>query len=192
MQANFARSLAAVLRHEGGYVNNPKDKGGPTNKGITLATFRKYVKPGGTVDDLKRITDAQVAKCYRSIYWDGVRGDALPSGLDYAVFDYAVNSGVSRASKAIQTILGVTVDGDIGPKTILAARSTDGVKIINALCDQRIAFLKSLSNWATFGGGWQTRVADVREDAIQLVQPSPRPSLLSIIIDLILKLFRKK
>ena len=99
MQSNFARALANVLVHEGGFVNHPKDPGGATNKGITIATFRKWVKRDGTIDDLKNISAADVAKVYRKHYWDKVRGDDLPSGVDYAVFDYAVNSGPGRAAK---------------------------------------------------------------------------------------------
>jgi lysozyme family protein len=182
MNANFARALAAVLQHEGGYVDHPKDPGGPTNKGVTLATYRKLVEPNGTAEDLKRITDAQVASIYRSAYWDVIRGDDLPAGLDYAVFDYAVNSGPARAAKSLQGVLGVAADGIIGPVTLAAAQAANPIATINALCDRRLAFLKSLSTWATFGKGWQRRVDDVREDAIQLTAappsipaPIPRP-----------------
>jgi lysozyme family protein len=168
MNANFARSLASVLRHEGGYVNHPNDPGGPTNRGITLATFRKWVKKDGSANDLKRITDEQVAKIYRSVYWNGIKGDDLPGGIDYAVLDFAVNSGPTRAAKALQAVLGVEQDGAIGPVTLAAARAADPIKVVKALCDQRMAFLRKLSNWPTFGKGWTSRVEDVRFDAIQL------------------------
>ena len=168
MNANFARSLASVLRHEGGYSNHPEDKGGPTNLGITLATFRKWVKKDGTVADLKSMTREQAAKCYRAVYWNGIKGDDLPGGIDYAVFDFAVNSGPTRAAKALQAVLGVEQDGAIGPVTLAAARAADPIKVVKALCDQRMAFLRKLSNWPTFGKGWSSRVEDVRFDAIQL------------------------
>ena len=178
MNANFARSLASVLRHEGGYSNHPEDKGGPTNRGITLATFRKWVKKDGTANDLKRITEDQVAKIYRSVYWNGVKGDDLPGGIDYAVFDYAVNSGPARAAKALQGVLGVAVDGIIGPVTIAAAKAADPIKVIAALCDQRMKFLRNLSTWPTFGKGWTSRVEDVRLDAIQLTTKPTGPVIL--------------
>lgn len=189
MQSNFARALANVLVHEGGFVNHPKDPGGATNKGITIATFRKWVKRDGTIDDLKNISAADVAKVYRKHYWDKVRGDDLPSGVDYAVFDYAVNSGPGRAAKALQSVVGATLDGAVGPETIGKASAFNPAVVVNRLCDERLAFLKRLSTWGTFGKGWSNRVAGVREDALHMiafatpsnsptepVSPSPKPS----------------
>lgn len=174
MDRNFARALPLVLSHEGGYSNHPMDKGGPTNKGVTLATFRAYVKPGGTVADLKAITDEQVATVYYRHYWAAVNAQALPSGVDYAVFDFAVNSGPSRAAKYLQAILGVEQDGRVGPKTIAAANAKDARAVINGLCDARLAFLKRITSggkllWDTFGKGWDRRVSDVRRDALLMV-----------------------
>ena len=125
MEANFQRALALVLKHEGGFADHPSDPGGATNKGITLKTFRQYVKHNGTVADLKRITDAQVATVYKLHYWNKVKGDDLPAGVDYAVFDFAVNSGPKRAAEYLQSLLLVKVDGIIGPQTIAAAKRAD-------------------------------------------------------------------
>lgn len=174
MDRNFARALPLVLSHEGGFSNHAADPGGATNKGVTLATFRAYVKPGGTVADLKAITDEQVATVYYRHYWAAVNAQALPSGIDYAVFDFAVNSGPSRAAKYLQAILGVEQDGRVGPKTIAAAERTDARKVINRLCDNRLAFLKRITSggkllWNTFGKGWDRRVSDVRRDALLMV-----------------------
>jgi lysozyme family protein len=168
MIRNFERSLSLVLKHEGGFVNHPRDPGGATNLGITIATFRRYVNAKGTVDDLKRLTTAQAAKCYRKQYWDAIKGDDLPDGLDYAVFDFAVNSGPGRAAKHLQTALGVTPDGKIGPVTISAARDTFKAGTIAKLCDSRMAFLKGLKTWPTFGKGWTRRVSDVRRVALDM------------------------
>lgn len=206
MESNFQRSLSLVLKWEGGFVNHPKDPGGATNKGITLATFRRYIDKTGTVDDLKRITDAQVAKVYREQYWDAVKGDDLPSGVDYAVFDFAVNSGPSRAAKYLQAAVGVTQDGKIGPVTIAAAKRMNAVDLVAAICAKRMAFLKGLSTWPTFGKGWTNRVNDVVREAAKMVsetstspQPapetgihaSPKPSLLSLLLSFLSKLFRR-
>lgn len=174
MDRNFQRALPLVLKHEGGFVNHPRDPGGPTNKGVTLATFRAYVKPNGTVEDLKNITDEQVATVYYRHYWAAVNAPALPSGLDYAVFDFAVNSGPSRAAKYLQAILGVEQDGRVGPKTIAAAKAKDTRAVINGLCDARLAFLKRITSggkrlWDTFGRGWERRVSEVRRDALLMV-----------------------
>lgn len=169
MEANFDRALSEVLKHEGGFVNHPDDPGGATNKGITIAVYRKWVDKNGSVEDLKRISDATVAHIYRKHYWNAVRGDGLPSGVDYAVFDFAVNSGVSRAVKFLQTILKVPVDGRVGPVTLAAANRGVPDALINQYCDRRLAFLKALRTWATFGKGWGRRVASVRAAALGMV-----------------------
>lgn len=177
MNANFARALPLVLRHEGGFVNHPSDPGGATNKGITIATFRKWVKRNGTVADLKAITDQQVAKIYRKHYWDKVKGDDLPAGIDYVTFDFAVNSGPRRAAKFLQEVLRVKADGVIGPVTIEAARRAPAINVIHALCDRRLDFLRRLKTWPVFKDGWQARVLGVRNDALHMAaQAAPTPS----------------
>lgn len=173
MDRNFERALSAVLKHEGGFVDHPKDPGGATNKGVTLANFRAFVKPSGTVDDLKKITTAQAGTVYRRHYWDKVMASDLPDGVDYAVFDFAVNSGPSRATKFLQAIVGVPQDGVIGPKTIAAAKAVPAATLIDKYCDKRLSFLKRLSTFATFGKGWTSRVKGVRELAKQLAQQPP-------------------
>lgn len=176
---NFEKSLKEVLKHEGGFVDHPKDPGGATNKGITIATFRKWMGKDSTVEQLKRITDDQVAHIYRKAYWNAVKGDELPSGIDYAVFDFGVNSGPARAIKYLQTVLSVTADGKIGPMTIAAAKSANASQVINALCDRRLEFLKALKTFATFGKGWTNRVLGVRISALDMVKAvytAPKPT----------------
>lgn len=166
--ATFDRALAAVLKHEGGFVNHPKDPGGATNKGITLGTFRRWLKNDATVADLKKITPEQVARIYRLHYWNAIRGDDLPAGLDYAVFDFAVNSGPSRAARYLQGLIGVKADGKIGPATLKAIRTHFSRELIHALCDQRMSFLRRLKTFPTFGKGWTRRVDGVRALALKL------------------------
>jgi lysozyme family protein len=173
MNRNFQRALALVLKHEGGYVDHPKDPGGATNKGITIATFRRYVKRDGTKDDLRRISDADVKPIYKTKYWDKVRGDDLPDGLDYAVFDFAVNSGTGRAPKYLQRVLGVAQDGVIGPTTLKAAHNANVEFAIDRLCDDRMAFLRGLSTFSTFGRGWTSRVSGVRIEAQRMAKRWP-------------------
>ncbi len=173
MDRNFARALPLVLKHEGGWADNPKDPGGATMKGVTLATFRRYVKADASKADLRAISDEQVATVYYRHYWAAVNAQALPSGIDYAVFDFAVNSGPARAAKYLQSIAGVSVDGRVGPQTIEAVSAMDAAKVINKLCDARISFLRKLKHWPTFGNGWTRRVDDVRRDALAMVgQPA--------------------
>jgi lysozyme family protein len=170
MDRNFSRALSSVLKHEGGFVNHPRDPGGATNKGVTIATFRRYVKKNGTVADLKAISDAQLAQVYRKHYWDAVKGDDLPDGVDYAVFDFAVNSGPSRAARYLQGGMGVVIDGQIGPATIRAAQKYNSSEIVNRLCDDRMEFLKGLKTWRTFGKGWTRRVDGVRKEALEMAR----------------------
>jgi len=174
MDRNFGRALSCVLEDEGGFVNDPHDPGGATNKGITLATFRRYVSKSATVDDLKHLTTAQAGKIYRKRYWDAVKGDDLPDGVDYAVFDFAVNSGQSRAAKYLQTIVGVPADGKIGPQTLAAVKATSSIVIISMLCDRRLDFLQGLKTWPHYKNGWTDRVHGVREVALEMV-PSNKP-----------------
>lgn len=159
--------IPRILKHEGGFVNHPSDPGGATNKGITLRTFRRYIKPGGTVDDLRRLTTEQAVVVYKRRYWDAVLADMLPIGVDYVVADFAVNSGPRRAAQYLQrSIGGIAVDGKIGPQTIGAVRAADPADLINEICDRRLAFLRRLRHWPNFGRGWTARVAGVRHDAL--------------------------
>lgn len=176
MQGNFEQSLKEVLKHEGGWSDHPKDPGGATNFGITIATFRKWIDKDATKDELRKITDDQVAHIYRKVYWNAVRGDELPSGLDYAVFDFGVNSGPSRAIKYLQAVLGVEQDGKIGPVTLQAVHKADVDDVIDALCDRRLAFLRALKTWPTFGKGWGSRVAGVRAKALTMAAAGYKPS----------------
>lgn len=175
MDRNFARALALVLKSEGGWSDNPADPGGATMKGVTLANFRRYVKADAGKADLKTIGDDQVATVYRRFYWDAVGGAELPDGVDYAVFDFAVNSGPGRAAKYLQATVGVSQDGRIGPATLAAAKAKPAGVVIDQLCDARLAFLKRLPTWATFGRGWSDRVKSVRAQALLMSGPAPAP-----------------
>lgn len=164
--SRFQACLAEVLRHEGGYADHPADPGGATNMGITLATLSDWRGRPVTKQEVRDLTVAEAGEIYRARYWQPIRGDALPPGVDLAVFDFAVNSGPARAVKALQSVLGVAQDGIIGPATLAALASAPGaVEVITDLCDARMRFLRSLSTWPTFGGGWTRRVAEVEAAA---------------------------
>lgn len=169
MKDNFAAVLPLVLKHEGGYVNHPRDPGGETNKGITWRTYAAWRRSQGLPEQsVRHITNEEVRAIYKAQYWDAVRGDDLPSGLDYAVFDFAVNSGPSRAAKFLQRQIGVPQDGVIGSHT-LSAIPADALPVIRSLCDARLAWLRTLKTWGTFGRGWTARVQDVKEIATGMV-----------------------
>lgn len=159
MKENYAQALKQVLKYEGGYVDHPKDPGGPTNKGVTQAVYDEWQKSQNLpTQSVRNINDATVAAIYKQQYWDRIRGDDLPAGVDFAVFDYAVNSGVSRAAKTLQGVVGVTQDGVVGPATIEATKTYVAMAVTN----KRLAFMQSLSIWSTFGKGWTARIADVK------------------------------
>ena len=178
--ANFERSLAAVLKHEGGYVNHPKDPGGATNMGIThktLAAWRKVESV--TRADVRNLTLSEARQIYRAQYWAPIKGDQLPLGLDYAVFDFGVNSGVGRAVRFLQQLLksmGLydgAIDGLIGAKSLQALAGIDDVDaLIIAYNERRLTFLKRLKGWSTFGKGWKRRVAEVQDLAVDLAEGS--------------------
>ncbi|MAK51058.1 glycosyl hydrolase 108 family protein [Marinobacter sp.] len=157
MLENFVKSLETVLKHEGGYVDHPKDPGGRTNMGITQAVYEKYLNRTVTEEEMKNIKIGDVRIIYKENYWDKIKGDDLPSGVDFCVFDWAVNSGVSRASKALQKIIGAKADGVIGPNTLKAVESADSEVIIQQLTEAREDFYKRLSTFDTFGKGWLSR-----------------------------------
>ena len=167
MKDNFAACLPEILRHEGGWADHPKDPGGATMKGVTLATYRKY-KPGATKAQLRAISDADLAMIYRGGYWNKVKGDDLPAGLDLVAFDAAVNSGPGRGARWLQEALGVNPDGVIGPKTIAAANAAHKDAVIDRACDLRLGFLRQLGTWKTFGKGWTRRVEGVRDTASKM------------------------
>ena len=168
MEMNFKSALKHVLVHEGGWADHPRDPGGATMKGVTLAVFRRHFGENKSKDDLRNITDEQLEQIYRSGYWNKCRCDDLPSGVDYAVFDAAVNSGPGRGAKWLQAAVGATQDGGIGPNTLSKVGEHDPIQVINAMCDRRLSFLRSLSNWSTFGTGWGRRVEGVRATALAM------------------------
>jgi len=165
MNENWEMAFQMVLKHEGGYVNNPKDPGGMTNLGVTKKVWEEYV--GHSVDEniMRGLTPDMVQPLYKKNYWDRIKGDQLPDGVDYAAYDLAVNSGVGRAAKYLQQIAGVPADGIIGPKSLEAIKACPAEEVVDALCDMRLEFLKRLPTWTTFGKGWERRVVEVKQKA---------------------------
>lgn len=183
--------IPRILRHEGGWSDHPRDPGGATNMGVTIGTLKRLridIDGDGDSDivDLRKLSVSDAVRVYKFEYWDKVSADLLPDGVDYAVADFAVNSGPSRAAKMLQRVVGVKEDGVIGAKTLAAVHNVDPAKIVNRLCDGRLAFLRHLSTWPTFGRGWGARVEGVRREALRDIatsperewspKPDPRPS----------------
>jgi len=165
MKANFDAALKAILHHEGGFVNHPSDPGGMTNLGVTKKVWEEWV--GHEVDEkaMRALTPELVGPMYKAKYWDKIKGDDLPEGVDYAVFDAAVNSGPGRAAKWLQSCVGVEPDGGIGPKTLAAVAAFDPKELVEDYAKRRLSFLMDLPHWGTFGKGWGRRVAEVQSTA---------------------------
>lgn len=172
MRDNFSRSYAAALKEEGGFSNHPKDPGGATMRGVTQRVYDAYrINKGEYKQPVRQISDAEVRDIFKRQYWDAVKADELPAGVDYAVFDFAINSGPSRAVKELQRIVGETQDGVIGQRTLAAAaRHPDKQKLIDAYQDRRLAFVRSLRGHATFGKGWEARIKRVRTLAKEMAR----------------------
>lgn len=153
MKQNYNDCLNRLLKDEGGYTNDPNDNGGPTNFGITLADYRKYIKKTGTAADVKDMTVDQAKSIYKSKYWNALDCDNLSSGVDYTVLDYGVNSGLGRPRKALQKFKDKT-----------------GTDLINAVNDERTAFLRAIGvgHNAKFLNGWMARVKRVRTYSLQI------------------------
>ena len=166
MKDNFDECLKMLLHHEGGYVNHPKDPGGETNLGVTKRVYEKW---GGT-KDMKDLTVEDVAPIYKKEYWDRCKCDDLASGLDYVVFDWAVNSGTGRSAKAVQKICGAAQDGAIGPKTLALVNGQNTEYMIEQFGKIRQEFYESLKTFDTFGKGWTRRNKEATETALKMIE----------------------
>ena len=179
MTDRFAACLARVLQHEGGFTNHPRDPGGMTNLGVTRRVWAEWTKR--RVDDvdeqeMRDLLPENVETLYLERYWRVCRCDELPAGLDYVVFDCAVNSGPGRSAKLLQEALGVKADGHIGPGTIGAARASGATGIVHDAINSRLDYLRGLmSTWDAFGRGWERRCEEVRAAALEMADHGDEP-----------------
>ena len=169
MQKNYDKCLETILHHEGGYVNHPKDPGGETNLGVTKRVYEEW---GGT-KNMKDLQVSDVAPIYKKNYWDKMKGDDLPGGLDLCVFDFGVNAGPGRAAKYLQKMIGTVVDGAIGPNTLAKLDSYVKEHTIQETIEKyqsmRQEYYESLSTFSTFGKGWTRRVEETTTLAHKLI-----------------------
>ena len=172
MRDNFDKCFELMLAHEGGYVDHPKDPGGRTNLGVTQRVWEEWMGRPVSEKEMKALTPTMVKPLYKRKYWDAVRADDLVAGVDYAVFDVAVNSGPGRAIKFLQSCVGATPDGGFGSITmglVRKAQDENTAELIAKYSDTRLQFLKSLKTWSTFGKGWERRVNEVEEKALKML-----------------------
>jgi len=136
--------------------------------GVTQRAWEAYWNRSSSEEEMRRLTPNIVKPFYKAMYWDKIKGDQLPAGVDYAAYDLAVNSGTGRAAKYLQQIAGVAADGVIGPKSLEAIKTCNPEQMVDALCDMRLDFLKRLPTFDTFGKGWSRRVAEVKTKATDM------------------------
>tara|TARA_B100000900_G_scaffold353135_1_gene321119 strand:- start:4569 stop:5078 length:510 start_codon:yes stop_codon:yes gene_type:complete len=169
MKSNYDKCLETILHHEGGYVNHPKDPGGETNLGVTKRVYQEH---GGT-KDMKDLVVEDVAPIYKKGYWDRIKGDDLPGGLDLCVFDFGVNAGPARAAKFLQSMIGTKVDGGIGPNTLAKVeeyiRENGEHEAVNKYQEMRQRYYTELKTFDTFGRGWTRRVDETTKLALDII-----------------------
>jgi lysozyme family protein len=173
--SNFEKCFKFLLQFEGGFVNDPKDPGGPTNLGVTQATLSRFLARQATIAEVKALTPAKVSPIYRANFWDHVNADNLADGIDLAVFDFGVHSGPTRGVAALQRAVNVADDGALGDITTKAAKkagatSTGAKTVINAICDDRMAFIIKTKAFKVkkFQKGLINRVEKCRKAALSM------------------------
>ena len=177
MNANWQQAFEQMLASEGLFTDDERDNGnklpdgrkGSTMLGVTQFNWEQHVGHQFTHDDMRKLTAADVEPLYKKKYWDAVRADELPSGIDYAVFDMGVNAGPSRSIKLMQSALGVTPDGGFGAITMAAVQAADPVDLIEKFSAEKEAFYRGLNDFPVYGTGWLNRVADVKQKATLMV-----------------------
>lgn len=183
MKGNFEQCLALTLKEEGGFTKHPADPGGMTNMGVTRATYEGWVHRKVEEEEMRALTLKDVTPIYRVNYWDRVRGDELPQGVDLAVFDLGVNSGTTTAIKFLQNALDIPADGIFGPFTLKHVNEADPEALVKKLCEERLNFLKKLSTFPTFGKGWTARVKRVQENGLKMLAVVPQAPLKGVSAD---------
>jgi lysozyme family protein len=169
MKTSLDKSVDAILKHEGGYANHPKDPGNETNYGITKRTAQRF----GYFGSMKDLEKGFAIDIYRRIYWSAVDGDDLPAGVDLVVFDHGVNAGPRRAIKLLQRVVGASPDGIIGKVTLFLIDKVPPMKLIDKYSKARMSYYQRLRHWRTFGRGWSRRVNETRELALALAAMQP-------------------
>ena len=170
MKENFDKCLEMLLHHEGGFINHPRDPGGMTNLGVTRHVYERWVGRKMSEQDMRDLTPEKVAPIYKNQYWDRCKCDDLASGLDWSVFDWAVNSGVGRSAKALQGIIGATQDGGIGPMTLKLLEEHEPRELIEKMHDKRQGFYEGLKTFDSFGKGWTRRNKETKDSALELLE----------------------
>ncbi len=172
MQSNFHAVFKQIVGAEGGFVNDPRDRGGATKYGVTQAVLKAWRRKDVTVDDVMKLSLDEAELIFKTQYWDAVKGDRLPAGIDLLVADTAYNSGAGRAIEFLQRVLDLKVDRVMGEVTLSTAASADATKLIDDYCHERLRFLRTTYGWKTYGNGWTNRVNHAHGVALAMTHMS--------------------
>lgn len=174
---NFDRCLDNVLEKEGGWSDDPRDPGGATMRGVIQRTYSAWLRLHGLAQtSVRGITEGQLRDIYKTQFWDHVKGDSLPLGVDNCVFDECVNSGAAQAVKDLQQALlrlgfySGKIDGVVGVQTLAGCKGAEAETLINTICALRLSFLHRLKTFITFGRGWASRVASVKKESLSMLE----------------------
>jgi lysozyme family protein len=178
MLNNFQKSLDLLLGEEKGFQDDPRDLGnqlpdgrqGCTNLGVTQAAWEEYLGHHVSRADMQALSIDKVSPFYKIKYWNPCYADVLPSGLDYCLFDFAVNHGTGGAVKILQQAIGCVPDGVIGPRTIQTIQQKDAAETIKKFTMAKEEYYKSLKTFSVFGNGWIARSEKVRQNSLNMVK----------------------
>jgi len=169
MNTNFNKCLSLVLQSEGLYVDNSKDPGGETMRGVTRNAWAGWLKRPIEDGEMAKLTVEDVTPFYKALYWDKTYCDELPVGVDYIIFDAAVNMGPGQSVKLLQEALGCFPDGVLGPNTLNAIEDVNPISIVNNFSTEKEDFYKQLKTFPIFGKGWLNRVEQVKTRAMEMI-----------------------
>ena len=152
-----------ILSWEGGFVNDLRDPGGATNKGVTLTTFRSVFGKDKIVKDLKKITDSQWMTIFKTKFWDRYKADSIKDEwITYLLVDWLWTSGPGNAIERVQKFLGLKIDGIVGNVTINKINSYNGKELFIKLWHLRENFIKTRAQYPIYGKGWLRRLNGIQ------------------------------
>jgi len=173
MNANFDFCFDRIIKSEGGYVWDKDDAGGETNLGVTKQAWSEFLKRPIQDGEMKKLTVSDVKPFYKQIYWDSIKCDDLPSGLDYVVFDFGINAGTKKSAKFLQRVVGAVEDGSVGPATLQLVKTIEVPLLIKTFTELKENFYNSIVQnnpvQEKFFKGWMNRVASVQTTAESMV-----------------------
>jgi len=177
MKENWKQAFEQMLASEGGFTDDERDKGnklpdgrkGSTMLGVTQFNWENHIGHQVTHEQMRKLTADDVEPLYKKKYWDVVRADELPSGIDYLIFDMGVNAGPGRSIKLLQAVVGVTPDGGLGPISMAAVLAADPVELIEKFSQAKEEFYRGLDDFPVHGKGWLNRVASVKVKATTML-----------------------